>query len=112
MLWVVSILLFSIGVGALVFFMGNRSTNVHQLDNYAGGHFLSADIRYHYSHNFYAGLMRVIGPWYRGSIVWLEAAISSTVQFSSAVAHGLYRRVNAAIYLPAVLLLALMWMWI
>ena len=92
--------------------MGNRSTKVHQLDNYAGGHFLSADIRYHYSHNFYAGLMRVIGPWYRGSIVWLEAAVGSAVQFSSSVALGLYRRVNAAIYLPAVLLLALMWMWI
>ena len=112
MLWVVSILIFSIGIGALVFFMGNRSVKVHQLDNYAGGHFLSADIRYHYSHNFYAGLMRVIGPWYRGSIVWLEAAVGSAVQFSSSVAHGLYRRVNTAIYLPAVLLLALMWMWL
>jgi formate hydrogenlyase subunit 3/multisubunit Na+/H+ antiporter MnhD subunit len=112
MLWVVSILIISIGIGTLVFFLGNRSSKVHQLDNYAGGHFLSADIRYHYSHNFYAGLMRVIGPWYRGSIVWLEAALGSTLQFSSSVAHGLYHRVNAAFYLPAVLLLALMWMWI
>jgi NADH-quinone oxidoreductase subunit M len=112
MLGVVSILLISIGIGAAVFFLGNRSSKVHQLDNYAGGHFLSADIRYHYSHNFYAGLMRVIGPWYRGSIVWLESAVNSATQFSSSVALGLYRRVNAAIYLPAVLILALMWMWI
>ncbi|MEA3276249.1 MAG: proton-conducting transporter membrane subunit [Pseudomonadota bacterium] len=41
MIWVVSVLFAGFAVGALVFFgFGNKSKRVHQLDNYAGGHFL------------------------------------------------------------------------
>ncbi|MHB9004593.1 MAG: proton-conducting transporter transmembrane domain-containing protein, partial [Coriobacteriia bacterium] len=68
MLWIVGVLFAGFGIGALLFYgAGGRSKRVHQLDNYAGGHFLSADVRYHYSDNFYAGLMHRIGPLYRGS---------------------------------------------
>jgi hypothetical protein len=37
------------GIGALIFYFTGRSKRVHQLDNYAGGHFLTADVRYQYS---------------------------------------------------------------
>jgi NADH-quinone oxidoreductase subunit M len=109
MLWVVSVMIFSIGIGALIFFMGNRSTRVHQLDNYAGGHFLSSDMRYHYSHNFYAGLMRVIGPWYRGSIRWLESGLVSLSNFSAAIALGTYNTVHSSMYMLIVAVLGLLW---
>jgi NADH-quinone oxidoreductase subunit M len=109
MLWVVSVMIFSIGIGALIFFMGNRSTRVHQLDNYAGGHFLSSDMRYHYSHNFYAGLMRVIGPWYRGSIRWLESGLVSLSNFSAAIALGTYNTAHSSMYMLIVAVLGLLW---
>ncbi len=98
MLWVVSIMLIAIGIGALVFLAGNRSKRVHQFDNYAGGHFLSSDMRYHYSHNFYPGLMRVIGPWYRGSIRWLESVLVSITAFSTSLSLGIFRSRFASYY--------------
>ena len=98
MLWVVGLLLAAIGIGALVFLGSNRSYRVQQLDNYAGGHFLSGEVRYHYSHNFYAGLLRVIGPWFRGSVVWLERAIVSATDLLSAAMHGLYRAAYTPLY--------------
>jgi NADH-quinone oxidoreductase subunit M len=109
MLWVVSLMLVAIGFGALLFYSGNRASRVHQFDNYAGGHFLSADMRYHYSHNFYAGLMRVIGPWYRGSVQWLEAGLVSITNFSTAVSQAVYRSRYVAYYLPVTALALLLW---
>jgi len=100
MRWTVSVLLAGFAVGAIIFYLfGNRSRTVHQLDNYAGGHFLSADIRYQYSNNFYAGLMRTIGPWYRGSFAWLESSIVSGLSAASLAAQGLHRPALPAVYL-------------
>jgi NADH-quinone oxidoreductase subunit M len=110
MLWVVSVMIISIGIGAVIFFLGNRSTRVHQLDNFAGGHFLSADMRYHYSHDFYPGLMRVIGPWYRGSILWLESGLVSLSNFSGSIALGVYNSVHASMYMLIAAVLGLLWM--
>jgi NADH-quinone oxidoreductase subunit M len=103
MLWVVGVLIGAIGVGALIFYLlGNRRREVHQYDNYAGGHFLSADIRYHFSHEFYPGLARVIGPWYRGSIVRAEQGIGIFVN----VAGDLWQAVFKVAYTPLYMLLA------
>ena len=91
MIWIVSVLLAGFGIGALVFFgLGGPSKRVHQLDNYAGGHFLYAENRYQYSDHFYAGLMHLIGPWYRGSFQWLERALGSTVDFLAHFTSGFY----------------------
>ncbi len=103
MLWVVGVLIGAIGIGALIFYLlGNRRYEVHQFDNYAGGHFLSADIRYHFSHEFYPGLARVIGPWYRGSIVRAEQGIGILVN----VAGDLWQAVFRVAYTPLYMLLA------
>jgi len=100
MLWVVGVLLGGMGFGAILFYLvGGRTQTVHQYDNYAGGHFLTADIRYQYSHNFYPGLMRVIGPLYRGSVAWLERAITNGVGLLSAAMHGLYQAAEGPHYL-------------
>jgi hypothetical protein len=106
----VSILFAGFGVGALVFFgLGNRSKRVHQLDNYAGGHFLTADIRYQYSDNFYAGVMNLIGPWYRGSFTWLEGALTAGVDFISFGMNGIYRYVQPMLFLLVTAVLAVAW---
>jgi formate hydrogenlyase subunit 3/multisubunit Na+/H+ antiporter MnhD subunit len=110
MIWVVGAMLGSIGFGALVFLAGNRSYRVHQLDNYAGGHFLSADVRYHYSHDFYAGLLRVIGPWFRGSVLWAEKGLTSLAEVMGSAMHGVYRSAYTPIYLLVGTVLALWWM--
>lgn len=111
MIFVVSVLFAGFGVGALVFFgFGNRSKRVHQLDNYAGGHFLTADTRYQYSDNFYAGVMHLIGPWYRGSFAWLERALSAGVDFVSFGVNGLYRYVQPTLFLLATAVLAVGWL--
>ena len=100
MIWIVGVLMAGFGVGALVFFgLGGPSTRVHQLDNYAGGHFLYAENRYQYSDNFYAGLMNLVGSWYRGSFAWLEGAIASSVDFVAYSAGGLYRFVQPTLFL-------------
>jgi len=92
MRWLVGVLFAGFGIGALVFFgFGGKSRRVHQLDNYAGEHFLTADVRYQYSDNFYAGLMHLIGGWYRGTFTWLEGAVASTLDIVSYGADGLYR---------------------
>ena len=109
MIWVVSILLAGIGMGALIFLSGNRSKRVHQLDNYAGGHFLTADTRYQYSDNFYPGLMHLIGPWYRKSFRWLERGFISAVETASQGMQGLYRAAHPALYLLAVVVFVLAW---
>ncbi|MGB5297571.1 MAG: NADH dehydrogenase subunit, partial [Thiogranum sp.] len=109
MIWIVSVLLAGFAVGTLVFFSGNRHKRVHQLDNYAGGHFLTAETRYQYSDNFYPGLMHLIGPWYRKSFRWLERGFVSTVDTVSLAMQGLYRPVHPSLYLLAVVVVALSW---
>ncbi|MEA3413702.1 MAG: proton-conducting transporter membrane subunit [Pseudomonadota bacterium] len=110
MRWVVSILLGGFAAGAIIFYgLGNRHRAVHQLDNYAGGHFLSGDVRYQYSANFYAGLMRLIGPWYRGTFQWLESGIVSGVSAASMAAQGVLRPALPGAYL---LLTATLLLWV
>lgn len=109
MLWVVGALSTAILIGAAIFLLGNPTRKVDQLDNYAGGHFLSADVRYHYSHNFYPGLMRVIGSWYRGSVQWLEQGVSSLLDWLSGVSRGWYRTAITPVYLLVITVLAMWW---
>ncbi|MGA7981509.1 MAG: proton-conducting transporter membrane subunit [Chromatiaceae bacterium] len=111
MIWVVSVLFAGFGVGALVFFgFGNKSKRVHQLDNYAGGHFLTADVRYQYSDNFYAGVMHLIGPWYRGSFQWVEGTLAAGVDFVSVAMNGLYRYVQPTLFLLVTAVVAMAWL--
>ncbi|MEZ5541877.1 MAG: proton-conducting transporter membrane subunit [Pseudomonadota bacterium] len=105
MLWLVTFMLAGFGVGAVIFYSAGRAQRVHQLDNYAGGHFLTADTRYQYSYNFYPALYRLIGPLYRDSFQWLESAVLSLLNFVSAGAQGIYRSVHPALYLLAVVVL-------
>ena len=110
MRWTVSILLGGMAIGAVIFYrFGNRARSVHQLDNYAGGHFLAGDVRYQYSANFYAGLMHVIGPWYRGAFAWLESGLVSSVSALSLGANGLFRPALPGFYLLLAATLALLW---
>ncbi|MCU7843030.1 MAG: NADH dehydrogenase subunit [Candidatus Thiodiazotropha sp. (ex Monitilora ramsayi)] len=109
MIWVIGVLFAGFGIGALVFYSAGKSKRVHQLDNYAGGHFLTADIRYQYSDNFYAGLMHLIGGWYRGSFLWLEKSVKSLVEFLSLGMQGIYRRANAEFYLLSTALFVIAW---
>jgi hypothetical protein len=109
MLWLVSFMLVGFGIGAVIFYgLGNRAQRVHQLDNYAGGHFLTAETRYQYSNNFYPALARLIGPLYRDSFQWLESALVSLLQFASAGAQGIYRSVHPSLYLLATVVLVLL----
>jgi NADH:ubiquinone oxidoreductase subunit 5 (subunit L)/multisubunit Na+/H+ antiporter MnhA subunit len=110
MIAVVGVLLGGFGIGALLFYTaGGRTKRVHQLDNYAGGHFLTAQNRYQYSDNFYAGLMHLIGPWYRGSFQWLEDALTAAVALLAQGMQVIYRYVQPSLYLLAVALLTLGW---
>ncbi len=99
MIWICSVLFGGFAVGALVFYSGNKSRRVHQLDNYAGGHFLTADDRYHYSNNFYAGLMHHIGHWYRGTFQWLESSLGSAISLLSAATQMLFNSFHPALFL-------------
>jgi formate hydrogenlyase subunit 3/multisubunit Na+/H+ antiporter MnhD subunit len=110
MIWIVSILMAGFGVGALVFYgFGGKSRQVHQLDNYAGGHFLTADVRYQYSDNFYAGLMHLIEPWYRGAFLWLESAVAAVVDFLSYAMNWVYRSIQPLLFLLATTVAMLVW---
>jgi formate hydrogenlyase subunit 3/multisubunit Na+/H+ antiporter MnhD subunit len=109
MIWVIGVLFAGFGIGAVIFYSAGRSKRVHQLDNYAGGHFLTADVRYQYSDNFYAGLMHLIGGWYRGSFLWLEHGVKSLVEFLSLLMQGIYRRANAEFYLLTTALFVIAW---
>jgi len=66
-------------------------------------------MRYHYSDNFYAGLMHLIGDWYRGSFHWLEQSIASSVGLAAAAANGWYRAASPGFYLLAASTLMLAW---
>ncbi|WP_295882238.1 proton-conducting transporter membrane subunit [uncultured Thiohalocapsa sp.] len=110
MVWLVGVLFAGFGVGALVFYgFGGKSKRVHQLDNYAGGHFLTADVRYHYSDNFYAGLMHLIGGLYKGGFRWLEGTVTSTVDMLSFSTVGVYRYVQPTLFLLAAAAVMLAW---
>ena len=110
MLWVTGIFFYGVGIGAVIFFLGNRRFITHQWDNYAGGHFLSSDIRYNFTHNFYPGTMRVIGPWFKGSIVKLEQSLVHLAQVLAGAFHSFYRLSYTPLYLLVVTVLALAWM--
>ena len=100
MIWICGVLFGGFGVGALLFYGGgNKAKRVHQLDNYAGGHFLTADTRYHYSNNFYAGLMHHIGGWYRGTFKWLEQSLISIVSLLSGFTQILFNSFHPALFL-------------
>lgn len=108
MIWVTGILFYGFGVGALIFyFLGGKAKRVHQYDNYAGGHFLSADVKYHYSNNFYPGLMHLIGGWYRGSFKWMEQVIVSALSFVSKLFENMYRSRQPVMLLVIVVVVAL-----
>ncbi len=109
MIWIVSILLAGFLVGWLVLMTGGKSRRVHQLDNYAGGHFLTAKTRYQYSDNFYPGLMHIIGPLYRKSFQWAERGFISAVDSAAMVMQGLYRQVQPVFFLLLTLVLSLYW---
>ena len=110
MIWLVSILMGGFAVGAVVFYgFGGKSRQVHQLDNYAGGHFLTAQVRYQYSDNFYAGLMHLIGSWYRGAFLWLEGAIGAVVDLLSYAMHWIYRSIQPLLFLLATTVAMLVW---
>jgi formate hydrogenlyase subunit 3/multisubunit Na+/H+ antiporter MnhD subunit len=110
MIWLVSVLMAGFGVGAIVFYgFGGKSRPVHQLDNYAGGHFLTSEVRYQYSDNFYAGLMHLIGPWYRGAFLWLEGSVGAVVDLSSYAMHWIYRSIQPLLFLLATTVAMLVW---
>ncbi len=109
MIYVVLVLFYGFGVGALLFYAAGPSKRVHQLDNYAGGHFLTADVRYQYSDNFYAGLMHLIGPWYRGSFLWLEKSLVSVTDLLAQAFGGFYRHAQPAFLMLASFVLAVAW---
>lgn len=109
MIVVVGALLGMIGLGAVIFLLGNRSHRTHQLDNYAGGHFLTADVRYHYSHDFYPGLRRALEPAYRGSVRWAEQGLVSLTRLLAGGVAGLYRGAYTPLYLVILAVLAVWW---
>ena len=109
MRWVSGVLFAGFGVGALLFYGAGPSRRVHQLDNYAGGHFLTAQVRYQYSDNFYAGLMHRIGPWYRHSFHWAESALGSAVATAALAMQGFYRQQQPALWVLVTATLALAW---
>lgn len=109
MRWVSGILFAGFGVGAVLFYGTGPSRRVHQLDNYAGGHFLTAQVRYQYSDNFYAGLMHRIGPWYRYSFQWAESALISVVDTVGMAMQGFYRQQQPALWVLITATLALAW---
>jgi NADH:ubiquinone oxidoreductase subunit 5 (subunit L)/multisubunit Na+/H+ antiporter MnhA subunit len=108
MIWVCSVLFGGFGVGALLFYSGNKTKRVHQLDNYAGGHFLTADVRYHYSDQFYAGLMHHIGGWYRGTFQWLESSLVSILGLLSGAAQLFYQSIQPLLFLLVAATLSLL----
>ncbi len=111
MLLVTGVFFYGVGIGAIIFFLGNPRFITHQWDNYAGGHFLSADTPYNFTHNFYPGVMRVIGPWFKGTIVKLEQGFIHLAQILAGAFHSFYRLSYTPLYLLIVTVLTLAWMF-
>ena len=109
MLWIVGVLFGGFGVGAVLFYSTGRTHHIHQLDNYAGGHFLSADTRYQYSDNFYAGLMRVIDPLYRHSFNWLEVSIHSLTGLLGSAMRVFYANAQPTFFMLVSVVILMAW---
>jgi NADH:ubiquinone oxidoreductase subunit 5 (subunit L)/multisubunit Na+/H+ antiporter MnhA subunit len=110
MLWVFGIFMYGLAVSAVIFyFIGGKHYHTHQWDNYAGGHFLNSDTPFHYSHNFYPGLKRVIGGWYKSWIVKLEQFIINLITTLSGAAYGLYRLNYTPLLMVIALVTSLAW---
>ncbi len=108
MIWVTGIMFYGFAVGAIIFYvLGGKSKHIHQYDNYAGGHFLTSKVRYHYSNHFYAGLMHMIGGWYRNVFIKLEHALVSLVSFMSQFSENFYRSSQPVMLVAVVVVLAL-----
>jgi len=112
MIWVNGALAVAIGLGAVIFLAGHRSRRVHLLDNYAGGHFLFAEMRYHYSYDFYPGVARVILPWFRGTVVAVERGAVSFARVAGDGWLGLYRRAYTPVLMVAFAVFALLWFYV
>lgn len=109
MLWVVGVLFAGFAIGAVLFLSSGKSKRVHQLDNYAGGHFLTSQNQYQYSDNFYAGLMHVIKPWYRGSFSWMEKALVSVADVLSGLMKSFFNQAHTAVWLLGFTTLLIGW---
>jgi formate hydrogenlyase subunit 3/multisubunit Na+/H+ antiporter MnhD subunit len=110
MLAIVGVMCGGFGIGAVLFYAGGgRTQRVHPLNNYAGGHFLTAANRYQYSDNFYAGLLHLTGHWYRDSFQWAEDALIAMTDLISKAMQGFYRYAQPALYLLVVTVLLLAW---
>jgi NADH-quinone oxidoreductase subunit M len=110
MIWIVGILLAGVAVAAVIFYgFGNRAKRVHQLDNYAGGHFLDASTRYQYSDHFYAGFTHLVGSWYRDSFRWAESAVAAAVETLSLWSHRLSLQKVQALAMTVMAAILLAW---
>ncbi len=109
MLWICGVLFGGFAVGAILFYSTGKTQHIHQLDNYAGGHFLDSNTQYQYSDNFYAPLMRVIGPLYRYSFKWLEDAIHSLVKTLGSGMSLIYGNAQPTFYFLTTAALLLAW---
>jgi NADH-quinone oxidoreductase subunit M len=107
MRWLVGVMLAAMGIGAGIFFLGNRSQPVDQLNNYAGGQFLTAETRYHYSHDFYAGFLRVLRPWLADVVATAERGLVHLSATLASAGEGLFRAAVTPLYLLGVTALVL-----
>ena len=99
MIWIVVVLFSGFGIAAILFLSAGKSKRIHQLDNYAGGHFLTAENQYQYSDNFYAGLMHLIKPWYRGTFTWLESALISVTDTLAGLFKSFFNQPQPLVWL-------------
>jgi len=109
MIWIVAVLFAGFGLAAVLFLSTGKSRRVHQLDNYAGGHFLTAENQYQYSDNFYAGLMHQIKPWYRGSFQWFEGALISLTAIAGGLMKSFFNQSQQVIWLLVSATLMMVW---
>lgn len=112
MIWVVGVLLAGFGIGAVLFLSTGKSRRVHQLDNYAGGHFLTAENQYQYSDNFYAGLMHQIKPWYRNSFKWLEGGLISVTETMGDLLKSFFSHSQPTVWLLVSVTLMMAWVMV
>jgi formate hydrogenlyase subunit 3/multisubunit Na+/H+ antiporter MnhD subunit len=106
---VTAVLLAGMAIAALLFYRGGGpSRRVHPLDNYAGGHFLHTTNHYHYSNNFYAGLMHLIKPWYRALFQRAEDGVVRTLRLLAEMVGNLSHPIHSG-RLALLLLVVLLW---
>ena len=112
MLWVAGVLFAGFAIGAVLFLSTGKSRRIHQLDNYAGGHFLTAQNQYQYSDNFYAGLMHQLKPLYRGSFKWLEGGMISLTETLGSLLKSFYKQSQPAVWLLASVTMMIVWIMV